>query len=348
MGYSNDASTMFFVANGVLATGAKPGNCSGFASVPGAECSLYMWREGVTSFVTRLSAEDYPSWGEELLFPLSSLVSRVSGDGRWLVFMSDAGLSGFDTRDAVSGVPVEEVYLLDSSRPVSAGGGGVAPNPVCVSCDPSGARPHGVEFGSLEPGLDGAPLLWHPTRLLGGSVPAWTSYSEGSLYQPRFLSDSGRVFFNSPEGLVAGDVNGVGDVYEFEPVGVPAGPGACKAGSVGFSVRLGGCLGLVSSGQGSGESGFLDASLSGGDVFFFTKAKLSRADFDQSRDVYDAHECSVAVPCLGEELAVPGACDSEESCKGSPAAQPETFGMPASGTFTGRVTRRYHRREGWC
>jgi hypothetical protein len=233
-------------------------------------------------------------------------------------------------------VPVEEVYLLDSSRAVSSGGSGVAANPVCVSCDPSGARPHGVEYGSLEPGLDGTNLLWHPERLLGGSVPSWTSYQFGSLYQPRFLSGAGRVFFNSREALVAGDVNGAGDVYEFEPVGVPAGVNACGEGTAGFSVRLGGCLGLVSSGKTAGESGFLDASLSGGDVFFFTKGKLSRADFDQSRDVYDAHECSVAVPCLSEALAVPGPCDSEESCKGSPAAQPETFGMPASGTFTGQ------------
>lgn len=338
LGASDDGSTVYFVANGVLAAGAEPGNCSGAGSPAGAGCSLYVWHDGVTSFVARLSAEDYPDWNDRSSpVPLRKMVSRVSGDGRWLVFMSDRGLSGFDTRDAVSGKPVEEVYLFDRLRGVSVGGVGVAANPVCVSCDPGGGRPVGaVEYRFLETeGTDGTAQLWEAARLIGGSVPGWTSYSLASLYQPRFLSDSGRVFFNSPESLVAGDVNGAGDVYEFEPVGVPVGEHACSEGSSGFSVRLGGCLALVSSGQATGESGFLDASTSGSDVFFFTDAKLSRADFDRSRDVYDAHECSTAVPCLPEEATQPGACDSEESCKGSPPVQPEGFGMPASGTFTG-------------
>lgn len=334
LGGSGDGSTVYFVANGVLAPGAKPGGCVGNTSARGAGCSLYVWHEGTVGLVARLSADDYPDWnGHDSSSTLARVVSRVSGDGRWLVFMSDVGLGGFDTRSVVGGAPVEEVYLFDLARGVSGGGGGVAPNPVCVSCDPGGGRPTGVEFGQFAgEGTDGGASIWGNGQLLGGSVPAWDSYMVArSLYQSRFLSGSGRVFFNSADSLVAGDVNGVGDVYEFEPVGV----GGCVVGGVGFSGRLGGCLGLVSSGEAGGESGFLDASVSGGDVFFFTSGKLSGSDFDQSRDVYDAHECSVGVPCLVGGVVHPGACDSEESCKGSPGVQPDVFGVPASGTFSG-------------
>jgi len=338
LGGSADGSTVYFVANGVLAPGAQHGNCAELNSVFGAGCSLYVWHDGVVGFVARLSADDYPDWnGHSSPFRLTSMVSGVSGDGRWLVFMSDRGLDGYDSRDAVTGRAAEEVYLFDSSRAVVEGGPGVVGNPVCVSCDPTGARPVAVEYSQLEEsGIDGHNELWEPGRMIAGSVPSWVSYANGALYQPRFLSGSGRVFFNASGGLVSSDVNGALDVYEFEPVGVPAGSEqACRTGGVGFVGGAGGCLGLVSSGSSASDSGFLDASASGGDAFFFTTAKLSANDFDQSRDVYDAHECTAAVPCLSEPRVVPGACDSEESCKGSVGGGIEGPELPSSETFVG-------------
>ena len=59
------------------------------------------------------------------------------------------------------------------------------------------------------------------------------------------------------------------------------------------------------------------------------------SDVDDSRDVYDAHECSVVSPCLPAGVAVPSGCDTEASCKASPAVQPEIFGAPATATFSG-------------
>ena len=52
---------------------------------------------------------------------------------------------------------------------------------------------------------------------------------EVPLYESRVLSDSGRLFFDSSDGLVPQDVNGREDVYEYEPGGV----GSCSVGAVG-------------------------------------------------------------------------------------------------------------------
>jgi hypothetical protein len=100
-------------------------------------------------------------------------------------------------------------------------------------------------------------------------------------------------------------------------------------------VGSGGCVGLVSSGESSEESAFLDASESGGDVFFLTTAKLVPEDFDTSYDVYDAHECSGVAPCFPVPLAAPPVCDNGDSCKAGPSPQPEVFGAPSSATFAG-------------
>ena len=54
-------------------------------------------------------------------------------------------------------------------------------------------------------------------------MPGFTPYEEGrAIYQSRYLSNEGRLFFNSSDGLVPRDVNEQEDVYEFEPVGVGA------------------------------------------------------------------------------------------------------------------------------
>jgi hypothetical protein len=92
---------------------------------------------------------------------------------------------------------------------------------------------------------------------------------------------------------------------------------------------------LISSGTSSEESAFLDASASGEDVFFLTAAKLVGSDTDTALDVYDAHVCTVAVPCPSGVVSVPPSCTTADSCRTAPAPQPEIFGAPASATFTG-------------
>ena len=244
-------------------------------------------------------------------------VSEVSPDGRWLTFMSEEELTGYDNHDAVSGQPDVEVYLY-----------GAASNKlVCASCDPTGARPVGVEYNQNQLVAGSLRTGW-----VAANLPPWTkSTPNESRYQPRFLSDSGRLFFDSRDALAPQDVNGTQDVYEYEPPGV----GDCTTASAGFSEGSDGCVGLISSGSSAEESAFMDASEGGGDVFFITLSKLVSQDFDKALDVYDAHECTSASPCAPPTATIPPVCSTGDACKAAPTPQPAIFGAPSSATFSG-------------
>lgn len=325
-GASEDGSYVYFAAGGALAAGAVPSeSCE-------TTCNLYVEHYDGTAWeapklIATVSGEDSADWG----WPETDSLSRVSPNGRYLSFMSDVSLTGYDNRDASSGVRDEEVYLYDASM------GRV----VCASCDPSGARPTGIRIpASVTEELEGPPLvnedesLW-AGRWLAGNTPQWTNEEISTmLYQPRFLSDSGRLFFDSPVALVPGDVNGKEDVYEYEPAGVGGCQGSPRSAGVVFSEAAAGCVGLISSGTSAGESAFLDASASGGDVFFLSSAQLSPLDVDGAYDVYDAHECSDASPCVAQSAGVAAACSSADGCRGLGAAS-MVFGAPGSASFAG-------------
>jgi DNA-binding beta-propeller fold protein YncE len=341
LGASNDGSWVYFVADGVLGepSGAVPGECNRPNASASALCNLYvLHREGGVwgkpRFITTLSQEDARDWSEQL----THQPARVSPNGQWLAFMSQRSLTHYDNRDALSGQRDQEVFLYDASRPVSVGVPGVADNPACASCNPTGARPHGRELGSNVT-IFANDQTWSTTTWLAANIPGWTTYSiqGGPRYQPRYLSDSGRLFFNSNDALVPQDVNGTEDVYQYEPAGAVNGEGKpqCTPATATFSERSGGCVGLISSGSSSEESAFLDASENGSDVFFLTSAKLSPQDVDTSVDVYDAHECTSSSPCLSSSSASPPPCITEAACKASPSPQPQIFGAPASATFSG-------------
>jgi hypothetical protein len=189
-----------------------------------------------------------------------------------------------------------------------------------------------VEYARVSGKLVGGDRVWTGTTWLAANVPGWTPYQTGrALYQSRYLSDTGRLFFNSSDALVPQDVNGTEDVYQYEPPGV----GDCSTSSVAFSERSGGCVGLISSGTSPEESAFLDASETGGDVFFLTAARLAPQDFDTTLDIYDAHECTSFSPCIPTPAAQPPPCTTEASCKAAPLPQPQIFGTGPSETFTG-------------
>jgi hypothetical protein len=344
LGASVDGSSVYFVANGVQgkAAGAAHGTCD--ENAVNAVCNVYrVQREGSgwgsPRLVAVISEEDRPDWNIEL----NKQPTRVSPSGEWLAFMSERSLTGYDNRDAVSGQPDEEVFSYHASTGAL----------VCASCDPTGARPAGrliPDESSLFAGVG----VW-PHRWLAGNVPGWTPYALGAAsYQSRFLSDSGRLFFNSSDPLVPADVGGTEDVYQYEPAGTPSGGegvGGCTSTPAGNGVVVkpggpfkdvegregtegAGCVGLISSGRSSGDSGFLDASASGNDVFFLTSAKLTSQDFDTSFDVYDAHVCTTEAPCTSAPTSPPP-CTNESSCKPSPTPQPGIFGAPPSATFSG-------------
>jgi DNA-binding beta-propeller fold protein YncE len=335
-GVSEDGSTVYYVANGALSGGAGKGACvrrglteegeEAEGLLPVLNCSLYTqhfdsgsgkWE--APKFIATLTTQDAHDWQPEPAHSLSEMTSRISPNGAFYTFMSNRSLTGYnnvDAQTAAKGARDEEVFLY------SAG----ADRITCASCNPSGAQPKGVldtEKSGEGIGLvSDAQQIWSG-RWLAANVPGWTALStERALYQSRYLSDTGRLFFNSADALVAADENGKADVYEFEVNG----QGSCTSAT--------GCVSLISSGTSSHESAFLDASASGNDAFIFTAEKLVKQDEDTAFDVYDARVCTSESPCLTPPPEPPAPC-SGEACKEASASQPALPAVPPSATFSG-------------
>jgi NHL repeat len=321
LGINEDGSKVYFVANGALTPDASVGDCVGgnaWEAPLTAVCNLYVEEVGAndtTTLIGALANRDEVDWsGGVGGGDLGEMTSRVSSNGRFLAFMSQRALTGFNNRDAASGARDEEVFLYDDQ----------ARTLLCVSCSRTGARPHGVFDSGETPGLlVDRPRVWQQ-QWLAASIPGWTRVDlNRALYQSRYLSNSGRLFFDSADGLVPGDANGEEDVYEYEP----SGEGNCTSSA--------GCVGLVSSGESPEESAFLDASESGSDVFFLTTGSLVSGDEDGERDIYDAHVCSPASPCPTQTVTSSPSCTTADSCRAAPAPQPDILGPPPTATFSG-------------
>jgi hypothetical protein len=308
LGSSEDASVIYLASEEVLA-GA---NGEGKEPVAG-KANLYRYEAGDQSFtfIAVLSDLDADKSG---MSPLSNRVSRhtarVSEDGRIAAFMSTEPLTGFDSTDANSGEADAEVFRYDADA--NGGAGGLS----CVSCNPTGAAPSGRELFLGSDGL--LPLdIWAAAQ-----ISPW----EAQLAAPRVLPDGGeRVLFESYEPLVARDTNGKQDVYQWSAPGA----GGCEETSGDFSEFNGGCVALISSGQSSLDSEFVDASADGRDVFFTTASSLVPQD-PALIDLYDAREGGgfqppppPALPCdPGSDCQHPEAAPGEQS----PASQAQGEG----------------------
>jgi hypothetical protein len=328
VGSDETGDRVYFVANGRLTADAVHGDCPHVASkgagIPPAAtaCNLYVYDAGSRNvrLVAVLSGRDFPDWAAEPAggqLNMQLVTARVSPNGQHLAFMSQRSLTGYDNRDARSGMPDEEVFEYDFEQSQLT----------CVSCNRSGVRPSGVFDSGAFPGLlVDRPGVWQG-QWVAASVPGWTSVGKVGLpvraaYQSRYLPNDGRLFFNSSDGLVPADVNGQFDVYEYEPAGI---------GSCGLEA---GCVGLMSSGLDGGESAFLDSGGEGEDVFFLTAAKLSPKDTDSLNDVYDARVCTAA-DCPAAGSGAPPPCETSDACRAAPSLQPDIFGAPSSSTFSG-------------
>lgn len=185
---SEDGSYVYFVAEGVLAGSAITGRPN-----------LYLAHEGHVTFVATLSSEDKGDWlapGVDAEGgPYDGTVS-VSPEGTSLAFQSVRSVTGYDNTIAegascgvekLFGTPLpancSEVYLYEVGEE----------QPVCVSCDPTGARP------------------------IGPSMIAQLQ-AEGNLGgELRSLVDGGkRLFFDSFDTLSSADSNHLENVYEYE------------------------------------------------------------------------------------------------------------------------------------
>ncbi len=201
--------------------------------------------------------------------------ARASVKGSVFVFDTNSPLPGaFNNKAGYS-----EVYRYDTTDETLT----------CVSCPPASVEQSGEAYISYDdgPGGNARPLSSEDSRVMS--------------------TDGSRVFFDTPDSLVARDVNGKRDVYEWEN----------------------GSVYLLSSGTSGEESYYLDNSESGGDVFFSTAAGMVAGDTDEAYDLYDArvprsgdNPPPAAVPCQGDV------------CQGPPSV-PSLLGTPASATFTG-------------
>jgi hypothetical protein len=296
MGESEGVPYVYFVAHGQLAAGAAAG-----------ADNLYVSRGGALKFIGTLGeTEDFAN-------PVMERTARAAPGGN-LAFQSAEPLTGYDNLPANGKQcppPVRELTQTTSQNSYKSTFGGRclevfeyeahSGRLVCVSCDPRGLPPT-------------ADSLIPETSHLYANVQGW----ESTTVQQRYLLDDGRVFFQSEDALLAQASDGRQNVYEYEPEGV----GQCAASGAG------GCLYLISTGESSGQSYFLDASADGRDVFFVTSEQLVPQDGDGATDVYDAREgggfsSAVAPPCSGE------------ACKPAVTPAPAIYGAPSSATFQG-------------
>jgi hypothetical protein len=186
-----------------------------------------------------------------------------TGPSGWITLLASMPGNGRVSPDAnwLAYVKEGQMYLYDRS----------GASLTCVSC-PSGA--------SIEPSV----------------TQAGRRYYRG--FRPRFLTPDGKVFFNSTGSLVAGDTNGVADVYEYD--------GKTRT------------LSLLSTGRGREPVMFADASRSGDDVFVVTRQQLVPSDRDDYVDVYDVR---VGAAPPERPLDTAPACEGEV-CQGALSATP--------------------------
>ncbi len=301
LGASDDLSRIYFVSTEALAAGAVDG-----------QWNLYLEEEGSTEkgqirLVAVLSPDDkevHVSGGVSPIWPAPiARASRVTPDGGQIAFQSVSNLTGYDNTDS-AGKRYTEVFHYDAS----------SDELTCVSCNPNGKPGGGLPIRTPYNVFD-KPLnvgkFFADQFAEAATLPTW----EREFYPSRALTDDGaRVFFHSQEALVHGDTNGVKDVYQWESQGT----GGC--------VAVGGCVDLISTGTSAQKSDFVDASISGNDVFFSTTSSIHPHDAG-AVDIYDAR--------VGGGLPVP---PSVPDCAGDacqPVPAPPNRGTPGTTIFRG-------------
>ena len=223
---------------------------------------------------TRLVSSGVPLEGVGLDLTAAPGNARVTPDGMFLALVSDGILPAKVTNNH------NEMYLYSLKDNTLT----------CTSC-PSAPATSDVTV---------LPASTHGEPTVGSNA-----------FRPRYLSDSGKVFFSTAEALVPRDTNRVFDAYEYDPTT--------------------GELSLLSSGTGKDPSTFADASASGDNVFFVTRQRLVESDRDELVDLYDARTDGG----FREEQGVTGSSPcQDDGCQGFPGPAPESQTL-ASVTLTG-------------
>jgi hypothetical protein len=292
LGASDDLSKVYFVDTEEL-----PGvqsNAYGGKAAKGDD-NLYLWQEGSPArYIATLTAGDNDN-GDVL-----NLVASKTGDwaaspsDRTAQVTSDGGYAAFMSKANLTGYgspAADSVFEYDAKSNTL----------VCASCNPTKEQSAGASSLSLiKPG-------------------------SGFMAQPSNLLENGRLFFDSDDALSPRDQHpGVENVYEYEPDGLEDSDGLVPC------QQVGGCVFMISSGTSEADSSFVNATLSGSDVFFTTRSRLVPQDQDDLMDLYDAREDG------GFATEVPAkACTESETCQGPSSSPPPTTGTSLSAPLSG-------------
>lgn len=189
VGASDDGHTVYFVdGGGQLVLGRAH-------SISGVPFKLFRWHDGTIEYLGGLSddAVQQNLVNSSTNYLAVAKQSRVSPDGRFLLFSADdgKGLTGYNhgrcPGNGTTNGTCRELYLYRSDA---------QPPVICASCIPGGARATADAQDVVHTGVGGAAVTSH-------------------LNHP--LSDDGRrVFFSSGDALVPEDANGKVDAYEYD------------------------------------------------------------------------------------------------------------------------------------
>ncbi len=190
LGASDDASHVYFAARGQLVPGHGRSAAANFSH---GTYNVYLSHAGQRHFVGLLRGAEVSASAKRngalvgrSTAPSSPWASRVTADGRHLLFPSSANVTGYDSGG------VTEAYLYSADDDAT----------VCVSCRRDGQPSVGVAAGSD-----------------ASTTPLASDGSTGHrnpLQPPRTLSaDGSRVFFEKPDALATGAVSGRDNVYEW-------------------------------------------------------------------------------------------------------------------------------------
>lgn len=279
---------------GQIVVSSGDGSEFAFVNSSASPAELDLWSAGpgggTVTPITQLTGKPLREGVERPRVPLA----RMSSDGSVVVFTSSYHPpGGFN-----SGTKFEQIYRYDI--PTNTLG--------CVSCPPAGVVPSG-------------PAEMSPLRASEEGEGQGFVEIPGAVGERGASADGSRIFFETPDPLVARDTN-TGSIV------VDIGGDEESSGRDVYEWENGSVF-LLSSGKSLRSSFFLDNSENGGDVFFATVDGLNAGDTDDGYDVYDArvphpgdNPPPAAVPCQGSV------------CQGPPRV-PTPLGAPASATFSG-------------
>jgi hypothetical protein len=332
LGTSESGQVAYFVSTTKLTSVPGP---DGNVAEEG-QANVYRWQEGAKPAITFVAAlkdgplyggtvegleSDSRDWSPSIVDPrqegnYTAKTARVSADGSSVVFSSRRPLTELPSRATACSYSSKLVQCPEFFRYSAA-----TATLDCISCNPTGERP--LNGASIGTGLIDA-----------GDLPE--VLAEPTLSR-NLSADGDRFFFQTPDSLVPGDRNGGStctatpnekesclDVYEWEAPGTPG--GTCQVAEVD-----GGCVYLISSGEGDQPSYFGDADPEGRNVFILTASRLVPLDRDELYDVYDA---SVEGGLASQHETPASPCDSRTSCQG-PAAGAQEGSTPGSSTLVG-------------